>query len=649
MLREIHTLSDIEAIEQVPLSERNLPGSTYEMVRRAAERFPDRIALQFFLTGERYDHPARWTYRELMGGIHQTANMFHDLGIGRDDVVSLLLPNCPQILFSLFGGEAAGIVNPINPLLEPEQIAEIMNAAGSKVLVTLAPFVRTDIWEKAEKVCALVPTLQTVLQVDLGQYLSAPQRALVSVALGRKRRAARKAVKQHVADFDALRARYPSDRLQTGRVIEPGDIASLFHTGGTTGAPKLAQHTHANEVFDTWVPANMVPLSEQDVMLCGLPLFHVNGVVIMIMIPLSIGAMAVLATPAGYRTPDFLPNFWKIIEHYHVTFFSGVPTVFSVLLQKPVGKANISSLRYALCGAAPMPVEVFEGFEKRTGVRILEGYGMTEGTCVSSVNPSAGERRVGSVGYRMPYMEMKTVQLDANGEYVRDCAVDEIGTVAMRGPHVFPGYKQPQHNKGVWIYDGSGAPWLNTGDLGRFDKDGYLWLTGRQKELIIRGGHNIDPQTIEGPLYKHPAVALAGAVGRPDPHAGEVPVVYVALKPGATATPDELRAFLEEHIGERAAMPKAVKIIDQIPTTAVGKIFKVPLRYREIQDVYAQELAELDGALRQVTVEVGPDSLRGTVARVKARLAPGSDQEQVRAHIAERLERYTIPYDLVFV
>ncbi len=647
MLREIHTLSDIEAIEQVPLSERQLPGSTYEMVQRSAERFPERTALRFFLTGEHYDHAPSWTYRELLAGINQTANMFHDLGIGRDDVVSLLLANCPQILFSLFGGEAAGIVNPINPLLEPEQIAEIMNAAGSKVLVTLAPFPRTDIWEKAEKVCALVPTLQTVLQVDLGKYLPTAPRALVAVALGRKRRASQNAVKQHVADFDTLRARYPSDRLQTDRVIQPSDVASLFHTGGTTGAPKLAQHTHANEVFDTWAPANMAPLSEQDVMLCGLPLFHVNGVVIMVMIPLSIGATAILATPAGYRTKDLLPNFWKIIEHYHVTFFSGVPTVFSVLLDTPVGKSNITSLRYALCGAAPMPVEVFQEFEKRTGIRILEGYGMTEGTCVSSVNPSDGERRVGSVGYRMPYMEMKTVQLDAKGEYIRDCATDEIGTVAMRGPHVFPGYKQVHFSKGVWIY-GGGAPWLNTGDLGRFDKDGYLWLTGRQKELIIRGGHNIDPQSIEGPLYKHPAVALAGAVGRPDLYAGEVPVVYVSLKPSASATPEELQAFLEEHIGERAALPKAVKIIDEIPTTAVGKIFKLHLRYREIQEVYALELAALGDSVQQVTVDVGADSLRGTVAHVKVRPAPGSDAEQIRARIVEILDRYTIPYDIVF-
>jgi fatty-acyl-CoA synthase len=646
MLREIHTLADIEAIEHVPLSERQLPGSTYEMLGRAAERFPDRTALHFFLTGERYGHPASWTYRQLMGSIHQTANMFHDLGIGRDDVVSLLLPNCPQILFSLFGGEAAGVVNPINPLLEPEQIAEIMNAAGSRVLVTLAPFPRTDIWEKAQQVCALVPTLQTVLQVDLGQYLPAAQRALVSVALGRKRRASRSAVKQRVANFDAMRARYPSDALRTERQIQPGDVASLFHTGGTTGAPKLAQHTHANEVFDTWVPANMVPLSEQDVMLCGLPLFHNNGVVIMVMIPLSIGAQTILATPAGFRTRDLLPNFWKIIEHYHVTFFSGVPTVFSVLLEKPVGKTDIASLRYALCGAAPMPVEVFQAFEKKTGIRILEGYGMTEGTCVSSVNPPAGVRRVGSVGYRMPYMEMKTVQLDADGKYLRDCAADEIGIVAMRGPHVFPGYKQAHYNQGIWIDDGVGRPWLNTGDLGRFDADGYLWLTGRQKELIIRGGHNIDPQAIEGSLYKHPAVALAGAVGRPDPYAGEVPVAYVSLKPGAAATPEELQDFLEEHIGERAAMPKAVKIIDEIPLTAVGKIFKPPLRYREIQDVYAQELAALGDGAQDVTVTVGPDSLRGTLARIKVHAAPGSDAGQVRARIAEHLDKYTIPYEV---
>ncbi|HEX9055994.1 MAG TPA: acyl-CoA synthetase [Ktedonobacterales bacterium] len=648
MEREIRTIADIEAIEQTPLAERHLDPSTYAMLRRVATARADRPALIFFLTGAAYARPKRYTYGDLLKGIHQTANMLRDLGVGSTDVVSVILPNVPQTHFALWGGEAAGIVNPINPLLDPSQIVEIMNAAGTKVLITLGPFPKTDIWQKVETIWDQIPTLRTILRVDLAPFLPGWQRALVQLT-GKTRSSKRPPAGIRVANFDALRTRYPADRLTGDREIRPDDIASYFHTGGTTGTPKLAQHTHANEVANTWMCGQPLDITDSDVFLCGLPLFHVNGVTVTGLLPFSRGVPVILATPAGYRTADFIANFWKIVERYHVSFFSAVPTVFSVLLRHPIGTTNVSSLRYAICGAAPMPVEVFQVFEKQTGIRILEGYGLTEGTCVSCVNPPGGDRRIGSVGYRLPYTELKTMQLSPAGDYVRDCAVDEIGVVASRGPHVFPGYKQTQHNKGVWIDDGSGRPWLNTGDMGRMDADQYLWLTGRIKELIIRGGHNIDPQAIEGPLYQHPAVALAGAVGRPDAYAGEVPVAYVTLKPGMKATPEELMAFLETHIGERAAMPKAIKIVDDLPQTAVGKIFKPDLRWKEIQEIYAQELKALGSDARRTAVNVGPDPVRGTIAHIQVTPAAGIDREALRARIAEILQRFTIPYELELV
>ena len=163
-------------------------------------------------------------------------------------------------------------------------------------------------------------------------------------------------------------------------------------------------------------------------------------------------------------------------------------------------------------------------------MRIVEGYGLTEGACVSSGNPAGAEPRIGSIGIRYPYQDMRALILDGD-KYVRDAETNEIGVIAIRGPNVFAGYLDPAHNLGIWI-DRDGETWLNTGDLGRQDADGYFWLTGRKKELIIRGGHNIDPKLIEEPLHRHPAVALAAAIGRPDPHAGEAPVAYVQLKEG---------------------------------------------------------------------------------------------------------------------
>ena len=309
---------------------------------------------------------------------------------------------------------------------------------------------------------------------------------------------------------------------------------------------------------------------------CGLPLFHVNGQLVTGLAPWSKGAHVVMATPQGYRGEGVIANFWTLVEHFRVTMFSGVPTVYSALLQTPIAGRDIKSLEAAICGAAPMPVQLFQAFQRETGVRILEGYGLTEGACASSSTPLDAPPRIGSIGLRFPYQDMRALILDDDNRYVRDAEIDEIGVIAIRGPNVFAGYLDPAHNKGIWI-ERAGETWLNTGDLGRQDADGYFWLAGRKKELIIRGGHNIDPKLIEDALQSHPAVALTAAIGSPDAHAGELPVAYVQLKAGAAVTEAELLEYAARSIPEKAAIPKRVKISPSMPTTAVGKLFKPAL------------------------------------------------------------------------
>jgi fatty-acyl-CoA synthase len=274
---------------------------------------------------------------------------------------------------------------------------------------------------------------------------------------------------------------------------------------------------------------------------CGLPLFHVNAQFVTGLQAWMRGDHIVLATPEGYRGKNVITRFWEIVAHYRVTTFSGVPTIFSALMNAPIASADISSLEFALCGAAPMPAKLIADFEAKTGAKVIEGYGLTEAGCVSSVNPSAGERRAGSIGLRIPYQQMMASILDDAGRFVRKAETNEIGSILIHGPNVFRGYLDPRHNAGLWV-EIAGARWLNTGDLGRQDGDGYFWLTGRRKELIILGGHNIDPKMIEEALQEHPAVALAAAIGRPDAYAGEVPVAFVQLKPAASATEQELVA-----------------------------------------------------------------------------------------------------------
>jgi fatty-acyl-CoA synthase len=643
-----HDMRDIEALEAVPLTERGLPVSTYEMIRLGAAQNPDATALIFFLQGTAYQRSARYTFRQVMANIDRAANLFHSLGVSASDIVSLILPNVPEMLWSLWGGEVAGAVNPINPLLEPDAIRDILLAVQPRVVVTLAPFAHTDIWDKVAGIAEQVPSVRTILRVDLRRYLSGWMKPLVGLSRAQRSPQRRQQRLGHIDVLDFGEAmRHTSVRPQgRGRLIGPDTISAYFHTGGTTGVPKIAPHTHGNDVFDAWAASQNVAVGPGKTQFCGLPLFHVNSYIVSCLIPWSRGASVVLGTPSGFRGEGVISNFWKIVERYHINFFSGVPTVFSALNAVPVGATDVRSLEYAICGAAPMPPEVFREFEQRTGLRILEGYGLTEGACVSSVNPADGERRVGSIGLRLPYQEMKAVVIE-DGRYVRDCAVDEVGVIIIRGPNVFPGYTLAEQNQGLWIETGDGGGrWLNTGDLGRRDQDGYFWLTGRKKELIIRGGHNIDPQVIEQALYQHPAVQLAAAIGRPDARLGEVPVAYVQLKRGTASSEEDLLAVARAHIGERAAVPKRIQIVTELPTTAVGKIFKPALVQREIEDALAHEVSAVGGvASCRVTVSLA--KLHGLKGLVEVTPVTGVESDALRADVARALGNYATPYELV--
>lgn len=614
--------ADVVAIEvQAPAT---LPASTYEMLQRGAAIDPDAPALSFFLRSSDHRRPERWTYSELLLEITRTANFFTRMGVRKDSVIAYVLPNLPETHFVIWGGEAAGIVCAINPMLEPGAIADLLNAAGAEVLVTLAPFPGVNVWQKVHGILDKVPSLQHLVLVNLADRARGAAGLMARLLQGRElkkqlgRGGMRAAVPAQVDvhDFRSGTRKESGHLLDSGRRFHPDDFSSYFCTGGTTGLPKIAKRRHGNEVANAWSAAQFLGdgVGSSKTFFCGLPLFHVNAVLATGLVPFSQGAHVVLGTPQGFRGDGVIKRFWEIVERHGINFFSGVPTLYSALLEVPVGSRDLSSLEYGLCGAAPMPVEVLRTFEERTGIKILEGYGLTEATCVSSVNPPRGDRRLGSIGLRVPGQEMKAVAVDDAGQYLRDCDVEEVGVLVMSGPNVFAGYALPEQNEGLWIETGDGKLWLNSGDIGRQDADGYFWLTGRKKDLIIRGGHNIDPATIEEPLHRHPAVQIAAAIGRPDVHAGELPVAYVQLKPGVTATEREIADFLRDAITERAALPKHIRIVEAMPLTAVGKIFKPDLKHRELLDALQAALVEADVQVRAITVSESKSS--GTTLQV---------------------------------
>ena len=301
-------------------------------------------------------------------------------------------------------------------------------------------------------------------------------------------------------------------------------------------------------------------------------------------------------------------------------------------MQRPVN-ADVSSLKTAISGSAPLPLELYNRFKAATGVEIAEGYGLTEATCLVSCNPVDGEKKVGSVGIPLPYTEIRILR--ATPEGFHQCGTDEVGEICVANPGVFEGSTYTEADKNHDLF--AAERFLRTGDLGRIDPDGYLWITGRAKDLIIRGGHNIDPAEIEEALLSHPAVAFAGAIGQPDSFAGELPCAYVELVAGQSVTVEELLDHVRGRIHERAAVPKHIEIMGELPKTAVGKIFKPDLRRLAITRVYDAALAEADLNVR--VREVVEDKKRGLVARLEK---TGAVDE---AAVAHKLGEFTRPWE----
>lgn len=598
--------ADLRAIEaEGPWAGRDMPKTMYQFLSKTRATHGTRAAISFQLEALPGVPAQTLSWNDLHAKVTQAANLFRSLGVGPSDVVAYVLPNCLETAVTLIAGSVAGIVNPINPLLEADQISAILRETKAKVVVTLRAFPKTEVSQKVAEAVRHAPGVKAVLEVDLNRYLAPPKSWIVPLIRP-------KTVVAHTANvlnFNKECARQSADRLSFD---DPAvdRVAAYFHTGGTTGMPKVAQHRVSGMIYNGWLGHRLL-FTEKDIVLCPLPLFHVFASYPILMSMIASGAHVVFPTPAGYRGEGVMDNLWKLIERWKVSYLVTVPTALAALMQRPIN-ADVSTLRGAFSGSAALPVELFNRFEKSTGVQIVEGYGLTECTCLVSVNPPDGAKKIGSVGLPFPYTHVRILHSDAAGNVTRECGVDEVGEICIANPGVYEGstYTEVDKNKGLFAE----GRYLRTGDLGRLDADGYLFITGRAKDLIIRGGHNIDPATIEEALMGHPQVAFVGAIGQPDAHAGELPVAYVELVKGASVGVEELLEFARGHIHERAAVPKYIEVLHELPKTAVGKVFKPELRRSAIIRVYDAALAEA-GIGARVTAVV-EDKKRGLVAKV---------------------------------
>ncbi len=485
---------------------------THLLTERAAQT-PGAPALADDTSGE-------LTNADVVALVERYARHFSARGIGSGDVVGVKLTNRIELIAAMFATWRLGAaLTPVNPALTLAETTYQLEDAGARLLVVEAV---------SDDLPASVPAITLAELAESAESVALPERG---------------------ADRDA----------------GLDELALLIYTSGTTGRPKGVELTHANLDAQTEEMIEAIGLTAADHSLLILPLFHVNGILVSILSPLRAGGRA---TIVGKFSPQ---HFLETIGRVRPTYFSGVPAIYAMLANLPAEVTpDMSSLRFVVCGAAPMPPQLIAAVEKRFGFTLIEGYGLSEATCASSVNPLDGVRKPGTVG---PALPGQTIAIMAeSGELITD---GSPGEVVIKGPVVMRGYLNRPEDTAAAIRDG----WLHTGDVGRLDEDGYLVLVDRVKDMIIRGGENIYPKEIETALHDHPAVLESAVVGRPDPVMGEVPVAYVSVRDGATATGDELTEFLRRRLAPYK-IPYDVHVVPDIPKNSIGKIDKPTLRSR---------------------------------------------------------------------
>jgi fatty-acyl-CoA synthase len=601
--RPVTCIADIEALERLSYDSLVPARNLYHLFEATARLHPGRPALTVLAPGGVGE--VSLMHRQLLTAISRAANLFRSCGIAPDGpTIAVLCPILPQIFPALLGAQVAGVASSINYLLNEDTIVDLLEAQNASVLVVPSQSADPAIWQKASNVAARVKSLQRIFVVGESRGLT-----------GR------------FAGYDEAISTQ-TDVLEFEPSNDRHSVCALFHTGGTTGRPKLVRLTHGNQIHAAWGFAQVHGLDEFDAALNGFPLFHVGGTMTVGLSILAAGGHVIVPSPYSLRSPEAIRDYWHTVARFRATIVSGVPTSIAALAEVPIGTCDVRTVRMALTGGAVLPKAVGDRFQARTGIKLFETYGMTETAAAIAFNPGRGEPLQGSVGFRAPFSSTKIVAL-GDTDMQQQCPPLSSGLVLVKGPQVFPGYVDPRHSRGVLTDD----HWIVTGDVGYLTEDERLVLTGREKDLIVRSGHNIDPAAIEDVANAFPGVQMSSAVGMPDAYAGEVPILFVVPSPNQTVDLAQLRDHLERNVNEPPARPKRVVLLEALPVTAVGKIFKPELRDLAVKEKVRTEIDGLFGPAASADIEVGKDDRLNTVVHVSV----GSSDKALLNRLAESL------------
>ncbi len=547
----------------------------FHFLEESARKYPDRPCTIF--------KGATISFKEMNAITDRLAAALVDMGVKKGDRVGIFMPNTPQFVMAYYAIlKAGGVVVATNPLYTPPEIEHQVNDAGVEVM-----FVMSNFYTRIKSVQPKT-RLRTLIVTNLKETLPSFLRLLFTL-LREKKDGFRIEGGLQSGDVwlqDVLRKYAQASRPAVE--VGPDDTCLFQYSGGTTGISKGAIALHRNVVANTlqiryWMP-NLV--EGKEVLLMAIPLFHVYGMVAGMNFAVATGASMVMV-PNPRDLHDVLEN----IQKYRPTIFPGVPTLYNAINNHPdvqAGKYNLSSIKACISGSAPLMRETKERFEALTGGKVFEGYGLSEAPTATHCNPLLGENRTGSIGLPLPDVEAKIISLD-DGK--TEMPVGEIGELVIRGPQVFKGYhNMPTETENTLrdLGDG-GGPWLFTGDIARMDEDGYFYIVDRKKELIKPGGYQVWPREVEEVIAAHPKVLEVGVAGIPDPYRGETVKAWIVLKPGETATEEEIKAWCKERLAPYK-VPTHYEFRSELPKTTVGKILRRELvrQHKEAEAVKQQ-------------------------------------------------------------
>ncbi len=554
-------------------SERPWLSSYDDGVPATLAPYPEATLLDFVAqtARERPDHPAvifkgaRLSYGRLARFSDAFATALVAQGVTPGDRVALLLPNCPQFLIAELGAwKARATVVPLNPLYNEDELAGPLVETGAETIVTLTPF-----YERVKRVQPRT-ALKRVIATNIKEHLSPRLRLLFTVFREKKEghRARLRDGDRMLPELLAAHAGSPSP----AEPARPDDIALILMSGGTTGTPKGVTAPHRGVVatglqLHAWLQPSV---TDGDIIMCPLPLFHAAAGL------LGLGATVIGRHPAVLvPNPRDIDDLLATIRRERPAFFGGVPTLFSAILNHPKarkGGVDFSSIKLCVCGAAPLMAETQRRFEALTGGRIIECYSLTEALTALVANPAKGRIKEGSTGVPLPDVEIRIVDPDTGA---RPLPPGEVGEILIRAPQIMPGYwKRPEDSTAVLRDHGDGAgPWLHTGDLGYQDEDGSLFVVDRLKDLMKPGGLQVWPREVEEAVATHPAVAEVGVAAVPDAEKGEVVKAWVVLRPGASASVEEIRAYCKTKLAP-FKVPGQVEFRSELPKSMVGKVLR---------------------------------------------------------------------------